>query len=84
MKVTHILVIGFKAVEPNPYYSIQNSHIEPEIIETFKHNVIHFYKVEEVKAYIEAHPEILDNKGACFYKVDEIKPTRTVTIDVSL
>lgn len=46
--------------------------------------VTHFYSIPEVKSYIELHPEVLEEQGATFYKVEEIKPTRTVTIDVSL
>lgn len=84
MKVTHILVRSYKVVELNPYYSVNNSKIESETIENFKHEIIHFYTINEVKSYIERNPEILNNNDASFYKVDEIKPTRTVTVDVSL
>lgn len=51
---------------------------------TQQRSVLHFYNVNEVKSYIERNPNILDDSNAAFYKVDEIKPTRTVTIDVSL
>lgn len=47
-------------------------------------NVIHFYGVEQLKNYIAGNPDILKVGSVSFYKVDEIKPTRTVTIDVSL
>lgn len=83
-QVTHILVSGYRVVEPNPYYSINNKGIESETIENFKQEVTHFYTANEVKGYIEKYPAILDNKDARFYKVDEIKPTRSVVIDVSL
>lgn len=47
-------------------------------------SIIHFYSVEEVKKYISTFPDVLTEKMASFYKVEEIKPTRKVVIDVSL
>jgi hypothetical protein len=49
-----------------------------------RRSVIHFNSVEAVKNYIASNPDILKDTVSTFYKVDEIKPTRTVTIDVSL
>lgn len=84
MKPTHILVRTYQASFPNPYYSSNNSNIETTMVEITKNEATHFYSVAEVKSYIEKYPEVLQSTEYTFYKVDEIRPTRTVTIDVSL
>lgn len=85
MKITHILVETYTVVEPNPYWSANNSNIEPKTLENTKTNVTHFYSVGEVKNYIEKNPNTLeDSSKYAFYRVEQIVPTRTVTIDVSL
>lgn len=83
-RVTHIIVGTMKITVPNPYYSNNNSKIEPSIIEEIKQDVKHFYLEEDFKSFISRNPGMLNNPSYAFYKVEPLFPkiTTHVTIDV--
>ena len=84
-QVTHIIVSGEEQSVPNPYWSENNSRIEPKSITEFKQSVTHLYSEKEFKNYLTNNPNIVGNRNKyAFYKVEQLFPkiTTTVTIDV--
>lgn len=83
--VTHIIVGTMQVTVPNPYYSVNNSGIEPRTIEEIKQSTTHFYSEKEFKNFLSKNPGMLNNNPSySFYKVEQLFPkiTTTVTIDV--
>jgi len=83
-QVTHILIGTSVHTVPNPYYSAQNSNIEPTTYEKTQQEVKYFQSDEEFKDFLLRNPGMINNSAYTFYKVQELYPKITTTIKIDV